>query len=145
MLPVGPPCTNLHSDWPRASAESSCLHHTHPPHLCHLRAVEHVTALPCTRHSPLLCKCSLATSQAALEAKAALSGPRGPMTQSVTPALHLSQPTAGPARAERVDLETGRDFLKSLVASSCHRQRLVLRPAAWFPGKSLTEEGACLG
>ena len=67
------------------------------------------------------------------------------MTQSVPPALQLSQLMAGPARAERVDLETGRDFLRSLVATSHHRQRLVLLPAAWFPGKSLTEEGACLG
>ena len=44
---------------------------------------------------------------------------------------------AGPARAERVDLETDRDFLRSLMAESHHRQFLVLRPAAWFLGKSL--------
>lgn len=64
------------------------------------------------------------------------------MTQSVPPWPHLSQPTA--VAAEHVDLETDRDFLRSLMAAGHHCQLWVLRLAAGFWGNPPTEEGACL-
>ena len=108
---------------PGPALTPSCLHRVHPRHLHHFRALEHVTALPCTRQSP-----SLQVFPGYLPSCSGSRGgplrPRGACDPERAPLLCTSQPTAGPARAECVDLEIDRDFLRSsrlrvITASTC--------------------------